>query len=221
MSQAHAIIQWPGAAGDQVRRHYDRRLVGGAHHREHRAADRAAAVPDSSGTQDGRDDLRCRYHRQQGKDDRTGQEPQRDVATGRQFLRDLDTAVPGHVYRIDGGPGEPADADARVSEFAFWSGKQRRTASPSFERGDLTAVMGGVELDLRGSTTAPGGAVIDVFVMWGGIEIWVPPDWAVANEVTVLLGGAEDRSTGAQDARSRLTVRGFCIMGGIEIGLKT
>lgn len=114
----------------------------------------------------------------------------------------------------------PAAADAQVSEFAFWAGKVRRTASPAFQRADLTAVMGGVELDLRGATAAPGGAVIDVFVMWGGIEIWVPPDWAVSNEVMVLMGGADDKSTGAQDARSRLTVRGFCVMGGIEIGPK-
>lgn len=119
------------------------------------------------------------------------------------------------------GVAEPADADTRLSEFAFWSGKVRRTASAAFQRADLTAVMGGVELDLRGSTAAPGGAVVDVFVMWGGIEIWVPPDWAVSNEVSVLMGGAEDKSTGAQDARNRLTVRGFCIMGGIEIGPKT
>ncbi len=117
-------------------------------------------------------------------------------------------------------PAAPA-ADAELSEFAFWSGKVRRTASSAFRRADLTAVMGGVELDLRGATAAPGGAVIDVFVMWGGVEIWVPPDWAVANEVVVLMGGAEDRSTGVQDARNRLTVRGFCIMGGIEIGSKT
>ena len=54
-------------------------------------------------------------------------------------------------------------------------------------------------------------------VMWGGIEIRVPPDWAVSNDVTVLLGGAEDRSSGTQDASSRLVVRGICLMGGIEI----
>jgi hypothetical protein len=69
----------------------------------------------------------------------------------------------------------PATPDAQVSEFAFWSGKVRRTASAAFQRADLTAVMGGVDLDLRGATAAPGGAVIDVFAMWGGIEIWVPP----------------------------------------------
>jgi hypothetical protein len=56
--------------------------------------------------------------------------------------------------------------------------------------------------------------------MWGGIEIWVPPDWSVANEVVVLMGGAEDKNTGMQDARNRLTIRGFCIMGGVEIAPK-
>ena len=128
------------------------------------------------------------------------------------------------LTRTIGGPdarGGSASVDARVSEFAFWSGKVRRNASPGFQRADLTAIMGGVELDLRGASASPGGAIIDVFVMWGGVEIWVPPDWAVTNEVLVLMGGAEDRSTGLQDARNRLTVRGFCVMGGIEIGPKT
>jgi predicted membrane protein len=107
--------------------------------------------------------------------------------------------------------------DVSVSEVAVWAGKQRRIAEPSFRRADLTAIMGGVELDLRAAGTASGEAVIDVFVMWGGIEIWVPPNWAVVNKVGVLMGGVEDKSTGTQDARHRLIVRGFVVMGGMEI----
>jgi predicted membrane protein len=107
--------------------------------------------------------------------------------------------------------------DATVSEVAIWAGKQRKVTSPTFRRGDLTAVMGGIELDLRGAGTANGEAVIDLFVMWGGIEIWVPPDWSVSNEVGVLMAGAEDKSGGSQASRHRLVVRGFAIMGGVEI----
>ena len=107
--------------------------------------------------------------------------------------------------------------DARVSEFAVWAGKQRRNASPVFRHADLTAIMGGVELDLRGAATATGEAVVDVFVMWGGVEIWVPPDWAVSNQVAIIMAGAEDHSSGTQDARHRLIVRGFVLMGGLEI----
>jgi hypothetical protein len=108
-------------------------------------------------------------------------------------------------------------SDAEFSEFAVWSGKVRKNASPAFRRADLTAVMGGIEVDLRGAAVANGEAVIDVFTWWGGIEITVPPDWAVSNQVTAIMGGADDSSTGRQDAKHRLIVRGVCIMGGVEI----
>jgi hypothetical protein len=121
-------------------------------------------------------------------------------------------------------PSEPEEteamrsrADESVSEVAVWAGKQRRVSVPTFRRGDLTAIMGGVELDLRAAGTATGEAIIDVFVMWGGVEIWVPPEWAVVNNGGVLMGGVEDKSTGTQDARHRLIVRGFVVMGGLEI----
>jgi predicted membrane protein len=113
--------------------------------------------------------------------------------------------------------GFVVSGDATVSEFAIWAGKQRRNASSAFRHADLTAIMGGVELDLRGAATATGEAVVDVFVMWGGVEIWVPPDWAVSNQVAIIMAGAEDHSTGTQDARHRLIVRGFVLMGGLEI----
>jgi hypothetical protein len=113
--------------------------------------------------------------------------------------------------------GTVISGDTMLSEIAIWAGKQRRSVSPNFRHADLTAIMGGIELDLRGASTSTGEAVIDLFVMWGGIEIWVPPDWAVSNQVGLLMAGAEDKSTGTQAARHRLIVRGFAIMGGVEI----
>jgi predicted membrane protein len=107
--------------------------------------------------------------------------------------------------------------ESRLSELAIWSGVQRRVSSPVFRHADLTAVMGGIELDLRQAGTGGGEAVIDVFVMWGGIEITVPPDWAVSNQVVPIMGGAEDKSTGTQSSQNRLILRGVAIMGGIEI----
>ena len=125
--------------------------------------------------------------------------------------------------RIVAEVGRPADA-ARpgttaqdMNEVAIWSGVNRRVSSPAFRRANLTAIMGGVEFDLRQAGADHGEAVIDVFVIWGGIEIKVPPDWAVSNEITAIMGGAEDRSTGTQQARNRLIVRGVVIMGGVDI----
>jgi predicted membrane protein len=114
------------------------------------------------------------------------------------------------------GPGAAAVSEQRLSDFAFWSGVQRRITSPVFRRADLTAVMGGIELDLRGAGTA-GEAIIDVFVVWGGVEIRVPPDWTVSNRVVAIMGAATDKSTGTRDSRHRLVLRGFVLMGGVEI----
>ena len=61
-------------------------------------------------------------------------------------------------------------------------------------------------------------AVVDVFAMWGGIEIRVPEDWAVSNQVVPLMGGVEDKTRPPRGGTAhRLTLRGVAFMGGIEI----
>jgi predicted membrane protein len=106
--------------------------------------------------------------------------------------------------------------DQVVSDFAFWSGIQRKINSPVFRRADFTAVMGGIEVDLRQASTS-GDAVIDVFVVMGGLEIKVPPDWVVSNQIVAIMGGVSDKSTGVKDAKHRLIIRGFALMGGVEV----
>ncbi len=117
----------------------------------------------------------------------------------------------------DRAPLPAGTRDADSTDFAMWSGIKRRIASPVFKHADLTAVMGGIEMDLRAAGTAGGSAVIDVFVMWGGIEITLPPDWAVDNHVVPIMGGIVDKSTGTQASTHRLHLRGVVLMGGIEI----
>jgi hypothetical protein len=106
---------------------------------------------------------------------------------------------------------------SQASGIAFWSGINRRIASPAFSHADFAAVMGGIEVDLRPATTAGGQAVIELFVVWGGIEITVPPDWIVQNDAIVVMGGVEDKSSGSQGAKNTLILRGLILMGGVEI----
>ena len=122
------------------------------------------------------------------------------------------------------GTGSPADAPAgggggeeAITAFAFWSGSRRRSTSQQFRRADVVAVMGGVEIDLRQASTATGEAVLDVFVMWGGVKVKVPPDWTVVNQVVPIMGGSDDRTSGTGAAKHRLRVRGVVIMGGVDI----
>jgi predicted membrane protein len=123
-------------------------------------------------------------------------------------------AMIARAWRRDASTREISDQT--FSDFAIWSGSERRISSAAFRRAELTAVMGGIEIDLRQAST-PGEAVVDVFVMWGGIVIRVPPDWSVSNQVVAVMGGASDKSTGTRDAQHRLIIRGFVLMGGIEV----
>lgn len=111
----------------------------------------------------------------------------------------------------------PLDSHSTVSAMAVLAGVNRRSNAKTFRGGDLTAVMGGCQIDLT-QATIDGEAVIDVFAMWGGIELRVPENWSVSGRVTPLLGGYEDKTHPAPDATNqRLLVRGFVIMGGVEI----
>jgi predicted membrane protein len=110
------------------------------------------------------------------------------------------------------------DPSDNVSTFAFWSTVGRKALSQQFRGGDVSALMGAISVDLRGAAPVEEGAVIDLFVWWGGIDIIVPPDWKVINEATAIMGGIEDRTkTPPADARHTLILRGVIIMGGVEI----
>lgn len=124
------------------------------------------------------------------------------------------------VFRgVFGGPERrPApDSTDWVSGLAILAGFERKNNSQTFRGGDLTAFMGGVELDLRlASMREP--AVIDVFVMWGGVGIYVPRDWTVELRGTPLLAGFEDNSQPPPaPTEKRLIIRGLALMGGVEI----
>jgi predicted membrane protein len=113
------------------------------------------------------------------------------------------------------GPG--GDSNALVSAMAVLGGVSRGNNSAAFRGGELTAVMGGCELDLR-HAAIDGEAVLDLFALWGGIEIRVPEDWTVISRVTPVLGGVDDKTRPPQAAaRHRLVLRGFIVMAGVEI----
>lgn len=108
--------------------------------------------------------------------------------------------------------------DSYISGSAILGGWTRGAASPDFKGGQLTATLGGCELDLHGSTIRGDEAVIDVFAFWGGIEISVPSQWRVIVHASPILGGIEDTTKPPDDpSAKRLLIRGTVIMGGVEI----
>lgn len=100
---------------------------------------------------------------------------------------------------------------------AVMGGNERTVASRDFLGGDAVAVMGGCEIDLTRVEVRSGEVVIDVFTVWGGIEIRVPDDWAVAPRAAVIIGSFVDMTRPPANPKTRLVIRGAVIMAGVEI----
>ncbi len=111
-----------------------------------------------------------------------------------------------------------SDDESYVRGFAIMGGYARQNTSQEFRGGELTAVMGGCEIDLRRASMKEGEATIEIFAFWGGIEIKVPEDWDVAVHVMPIMGGVEDKTVPPRNgAKKILKLTGYTIMGGAEI----
>jgi predicted membrane protein len=123
------------------------------------------------------------------------------------------------------GPGGNAPATPNSGEsvhaslFSLLSSSKRRWGKSVFRGAEATAFMGGCELDLRDALMSSGElAVVDVFVIMGGVNIFVPPNWTVSQEVVPLLGGVHDKTRSVpSNPAQHLLVRGTVVMGGVEI----
>lgn len=112
-----------------------------------------------------------------------------------------------------------SDSDSYIKGMALMGGVVRSSDSQDFRGGELTAVMGGCEIDLRRASMKEGTeARLEIFTFWGGVELKVPEDWAVIVQVTPIMGGVEDKSVPPKGGASKkLILTGQCIMGGAEV----
>jgi hypothetical protein len=117
------------------------------------------------------------------------------------------------------GPG-PGPAPGTLNENAIFSGGKRRVVTPDFRGGELSAVFGGFDVDLRKAGITGDSAVLLVNAIFGGFDIKVPESWDVVLEVTAVFGGCDDRTIHPDPALpgvKRLFLRGSAVFGGIDI----
>lgn len=113
---------------------------------------------------------------------------------------------------------EEPDSDSVVRGMAILGGFSRKNSSKEFLGGELTAIMGGCELDLRNASMKESDATIEIFTLWGGVVIRIPEDWTAVVKVSPIMGGVEDTSLPPKGGPiKRLHITGFIIMGGAEL----
>ena len=108
-----------------------------------------------------------------------------------------------------------------IDEVAIFGGGKKIITSNNFRGGKVTTIFGGSELILTQSQLAPGINEIEVFAMFGGWTLVVPPSWQVKSEVVAVFGGISDKRVLSQeslkDNSRQLIIKGFVMFGGGEI----
>ena len=101
---------------------------------------------------------------------------------------------------------------------AVFAGSETINKTQNYQGGKITAIFGGVGIDLRDANIVK-TATIDVFALCGGIEIRIPREWRVEYHVTPILGGVESKqhSEKATDKSPLLIITGTVALGGVEV----
>lgn len=104
---------------------------------------------------------------------------------------------------------------------AIMGGNTKQINSYDFKGGTITAVMGGIELDLTNCFLSKEGCVIDLNVVMGGISLKVSREWNIQSEIMPIMSGIEDEDRYSSsvhiDPAATVILRGTLVMGGIEI----
>jgi predicted membrane protein len=111
--------------------------------------------------------------------------------------------------------------DDYIDYVNVFSGGERQIVSQNFKGGKVTAVFGGIELDLTKANLAQGVSELEIACVFGGATLIVPDDWHITIEVTPVLGGFSDsrKLTPGRtvDPSKHLLIKGAVVFGGGEV----
>jgi hypothetical protein len=153
--------------------------------------------------------------------DRVDRRELEELERGLARARTRDSSLPAVREERAPRPKGYHPADEHQMVFALLGGSTRKGSWEPAARVDCTAIMGGVNLDLREADLIEGTTTIRCFAFWGGINIIVPPDVDVDADGTGILGGFDHVDHRGPDGDVPLVrIEGVALMGGVSVRVK-
>lgn len=152
----------------------------------------------------------------------------------KELLRDLPgggdlPAVQGDTDqgRLAHARGYSVTSASQVEERGFvvacLGGSSRRGRWTPARRNYAVAVMGGAELDFREAVFGPGVTEVQVYALWGGVDIIVPPGINVESHGIAIMAGfdhsADSPPTGNPN-QPTLRITGLAVMAGVDVSVR-
>lgn len=117
------------------------------------------------------------------------------------------------------GSAQPVSEDF-IESTSIFGGSKKKVFSKNFKGADVVTIFGGADIDLT-QADVTGTAVIDVTVIFGGIDVLVPSNWQVISNAVTVFGDVKDRrailNTTPDQAAKTLIIKGTVLFGGIEV----
>lgn len=146
------------------------------------------------------------------------------------LLRDLPRKANTPARRADVTPAQagysladPGTVKERELVIAIMGGTGRKGRWSPARNNFVVAVMGGAELDFRDAVLPPGVTEVQIYTVWGGVDIVVPPDLHVESHGFAILGGFEHAAEDAIDpgpGAPTLRITGIAMMGAVDINVR-
>ncbi|MDH3271889.1 MAG: DUF1707 domain-containing protein [Gemmatimonadota bacterium] len=136
--------------------------------------------------------------------------------------RDVDSST-GVAHTREYSVTSGAHREEKGYVVAMLGGSSRKGRWTPAHKTVAVAVMGGIELDFREAVFAPGVTEVQVFSVWGGVDIVVPPGLNVESRGIALLGGfdhAGDTVGMSDPSQPTLRITGFVCMAGVDVSVR-
>jgi hypothetical protein len=126
---------------------------------------------------------------------------------------------PGHPVLI----ASPETVPMRSVAMAVLGGFEAKGSWVVPRELQVTAILGGGELDMREARFAPGITEINITALLGGVQITVPPGVRVEVLGSAMMGGFAQSGTDEtafDPSAPVLRIRGIAIMGGVDVRMR-
>jgi hypothetical protein len=127
-------------------------------------------------------------------------------------------AAPGSVSLAD--PGAVRERQFLV---ALMGGVERKGHWVPARKTAVVALMGGAVIDLREAALPPDGIDIEVFTIWGGVEIIVSPHVNIDMGGIAIMGGFSHKrgiEPAPDPAAPTVRVSGLALMAGVDVQVR-
>jgi Domain of unknown function (DUF5668)/Cell wall-active antibiotics response 4TMS YvqF len=118
------------------------------------------------------------------------------------------------------GSCSPKASAGMVQGVAVFGGGKRVIVDPDFKGGEISAIFGGYEIDLRKASMQGDSAVFELNVVFGGVEMRIPETWSAVVEGAGIFGAFTDETVHPDEripGLKRLILRGAAVFGGVVV----